>query len=124
MIALTINMKVLSEKRKELLQTIRAWLKLTRSESGCVGYRFYQDTEDERSFSLVGEWATQADLDRHLVSDRFSILLGASSLLNEPPEITFHSVLATTPMEALRTARSNSLSYNSDLRGDGNLKRI
>ena len=71
-------MKVLPEKRKELLQTIRALLKLMRTESGCAGYRFYQDTEDNNNFSLVSEWETHADLDRHLLSGRFGILLGAA----------------------------------------------
>jgi len=119
MISLTITMEVLPEKRKELLQTIRAWLKLMRAESGCVGYRFYQDTEDDNAFSLVGEWETHADLDRHLLSDCFGILLGASSLLSEPQEVTFQSVLSTTPMETLRAARGKSNSYRGSLEGVG-----
>ena len=119
MIALTISMKVLPEKRKELLQSIRAWLKLIRNESGCVDYRFHQHTEDDNNFSLVSEWETHADLDRHLLSDRFGIFLGASSLLSEPPELTFHSVLSTTPMETLSTARGKSLSCKSSLKETG-----
>ena len=119
MIALTITMKVLPEKRKELLQTIRALLKLMRTESGCVGYRFYQDTEDDNKFSLVSEWETHADVDRHLLSDRFGVLLGTSSLLSEPSQIIFYSVLSTTPMKALRTARRRSISCKSNLKEAG-----
>jgi quinol monooxygenase YgiN len=92
MIVLTIRMNVLPEKRKELLQTVRALTSLTRKEDGCIRYHFYQDIEDENAFGLVAEWQTKRDLDNHLRSDRFGVLLGAMDLLCEPPEMKFNAV--------------------------------
>ncbi len=101
-------MNVLPEKRKELLQTVHPLIALIREEKGCISCRLFKDDEDENSFSLVEEWVTQEDLDNHLRSDRFGVLLGAKSLLSEPHEIKINTVSYTSGMEAVRAARGKN----------------
>ena len=60
---------------------------------------FYQDVESENDFLVVGEWATQKDLDDHLRSDIFTVLLGAGILMVRPPEIVIHTALRSTELE-------------------------
>lgn len=98
----TIRMKARPEKRKELLQTVLALAGQTREEKGCECWNFYQDVEDENAFVLTQEWESQEDLDEHLRSDAFDVLLGGVNLLCDPPEIgvsLFSSTGGTEPSE-------------------------
>ena len=97
-----IRMKVRPEKRKELLQTVLALASETRKEKGCLGWNFYQDVEDENAFVLTQEWESQVDLDEHLRSEAFDVLLGGVNLLCDPPEVgisLFSSAGGTEPSE-------------------------
>ncbi len=81
MIETTIKMTVPVEKRKEVLQTIKAILGPIRRERGCISCNYSVDVEDENIFYFKEEWKTREDLDSHLRSDRFGVLIGTMSLL-------------------------------------------
>jgi quinol monooxygenase YgiN len=85
-------MKVLSEKRIELSQTIVSLIGSIRTEKGCNRCDFCQSLENENKLLLLEEWDTQENLKRYLKSGRFRILRGAMNLLKEPYEMMFHSV--------------------------------
>ena len=63
------------------------------------------DLEDDFAFSLVGEWATRNDLNRHIRSERFSVLLGTKSLLTQPLGIAIHTVSLSEGVDMVRTLR-------------------
>ena len=92
MILVIIRMKVLSEKRLELSQTIALLIVSIRTEKGCKRCDFCQSTEDENKLWLLEEWDTQDNLKSHLKSGRFRVLRGAMNLLQEPYEMMFHTV--------------------------------
>ncbi len=94
MILVIIRMKVLAEKRKELSQTIASLIGSIRTEKGCRRCDFCQSMEDENDLSLLEEWDTRENLNRHLKSERFRVLQGATNLLQEPYEMMFHTVAA------------------------------
>jgi quinol monooxygenase YgiN len=95
MIIAKIVMNALPEKRKEVLQTLLSMIEGTRQEKGCRSYQVFQDIEDENAFSLVQVWETREDLEYHMISDRFSVLLGTNILLNKKQDIQIHTVLHT-----------------------------
>lgn len=95
MIIVKIKMNALSEKRKEVLQTLLSTIEAIRQEKGCRRYQIFQDIENENVFSLVQEWETREDMEHHMKSDRFSVLLGTKILLNEQQDIQIHTVLHT-----------------------------
>lgn len=99
MILLIIRMKVLSEKRMELSQTIASLIVSIRTEKGCERCDFCQSMEDENELCLLGEWDTRNNLKDHLESESFSVLRGALNLLREPYEMTFHTVFQLRGME-------------------------
>ena len=101
MILATIRMKVLSEKRMELSQTIALLIGSIRTEKGCKRCDFCQSTEDENRLLLLEEWDTQENLKSHLKSGRFKVLRGAMSLLQEPYEMMFHTGLHPAGMEGI-----------------------
>lgn len=112
MITVTIKMKVSPEKSKELLQTVLSIIKSMRDEEGCVSYHFYQDLEDEKKFRLVGEWERQEDMNNHLRSERFGVLLGGMNLLQEPPDIRFGVVSYTAGVEAINMVHGKQQNEN------------
>ena len=107
MITVTISMQVPLEKTKEFLQTILSIVKSVRGEQGCLSCNFYQDMEHENIFRLVGKWANQEDMKKHLRSDTFSVLLGSMNLLQEDPDVRFYVGSCTGKgMEAVNMVRA------------------
>ena len=90
MILVIIRMMVLTEKRKELSQTIASLIGSIRTEKGCQRCDFCRSMEDENELSLIEEWDTPENLKRYLKSERFRVLRGAMNLLKEPYEMVFH----------------------------------
>jgi quinol monooxygenase YgiN len=81
------------KKRTELLQTLETLRNSTcKPDSGCIGYRFFQEGENENSIILILEWQTQEKLIAFQNSDQYKILLGAISLLCKSSEIITGSV--------------------------------
>jgi quinol monooxygenase YgiN len=108
MIVSMMKMNVHPDKRIELLQTICSLTQSTRKEKGCVRHHVYQDLENENALFLKEEWENFCDLENHLRSDGFSVLLGAMRLLNEPPEFEINEVRVTSGIEVIREARKKS----------------
>jgi quinol monooxygenase YgiN len=92
MTLLIIRMNVLSEKSKELSQTIASLTLSTRMEKGCGSCDFCRSIEDDNKFFLLEEWDTQENLKNHLKSENFKVIRGAMNLLQEPYEMIFHNV--------------------------------
>jgi hypothetical protein len=49
---------------------------------------------------------TREDLDNHLRSDRFAVLIGAMSLLNADPEVRFNTVESMAGAEDIKAVRA------------------
>jgi quinol monooxygenase YgiN len=101
MILAITRMKVLSEKRMELSQTIALLSGSIRMEKGCRRCNFCQDMEDENLLFLIEEWETKGNLKDHLKSRHFKVLRGAFSLLKEPHEMIIHAVSHTAGIKEI-----------------------
>ena len=101
MILVIVRMKVLSEKRMELSQTIGSLIGSIRTEKGCRRCDFCQGMEDGNQLFLLEEWDTQENLKSYLKSGRFRVLRGAMNLLKEPYEMMFHTVFYPEGMEEI-----------------------
>lgn len=105
MIIVRIVMNALPEKQKEVMQTLVSMIEPTGKEKGCLSYEVFSDIEDRNVFSLIEEWETRDDLNRHLRSNRFGVLLGTKGLLCKPPKIQIHTCSHSEGMEAIHAAR-------------------
>ena len=101
MVMVIIRMRVLSEKRLELSQTITSLIGSIRTEKGCKRCDFCQSMENENRLFLLEEWDTQKNFKDHLKSRRFKVLRGAMNLLREPYEMMFHTVFHPEGMEGI-----------------------
>lgn len=101
-------MNALPEKEKEVMQTLLSMIEPTTREKGCLSYDVLCGVEDKNVFSLIEAWENREDLERHLRSDRFSVLLGTKSLLSERLRIQLHTVSHSEDMEAVKAARDKN----------------
>lgn len=106
MIDASIKLTAPPVKRKEILQTVKAILGPIRLEKGCVDCHCYVDIEAENSIYIKEVWESSDDLDAHVRSVHFGILLGAMKLLNEEPEIRFNSIISSTGVEELKKLKA------------------
>jgi len=105
-IIVRISMEALVEKKMEVMQTLLSMIEPVENEKGCLGYDVFCDLEDSHVFSLIEEWKTREDLDHHILSERFSVLLGTKSLLAKPAEINIHTVSHSEGMEVVNALRN------------------
>lgn len=105
---LRLTMNVLPEKQKEVMQTLLSIIDLTGKDNGCLSCNLLSDMEDKNIYTLIEEWETREDLERHIGSERFSVLLGTKSLLAEPLGIQLHTVTRSEGMEAINAVRGPS----------------
>jgi quinol monooxygenase YgiN len=80
------------EKRDEIIQAIRLILGPVRVKSGCLSSDLYVDIENDNTFFLIEEWDNQGDLDEHLRSEHYRIVLSTMNYLCEPPVVKFNTV--------------------------------
>jgi quinol monooxygenase YgiN len=105
MLLVITRMKVFSEKRTELLQTITSLSDSIRMEKGCQRCDFCQSVEDENRLFLLEEWDTPGNLRIHMKSERFRVFRGALNLLKEPHEMMFYTVFRPAGMEKISQIR-------------------
>jgi len=108
MIIVRIIMNVLPEKQLEFNQTLLSMIEPTGKEAGCLSYAVFCDIEDKNRFSLLEEWETREDLDQHIRSHRFGVLLGSKPLLCQPPKIQINTVSQSEGMEAIDAVRKKN----------------
>ena len=109
MILVRITMNVLPEKQLEVLQTLLSMIEPTGKEPGCLSYAIFSDIEDKNRFNLLEEWESRRDLDQHLKSHRFGVLLGTKTFLCEPPKIRIHTVSRSEGIEVIEAIRRKRL---------------
>ncbi|MBN2427835.1 MAG: antibiotic biosynthesis monooxygenase [Deltaproteobacteria bacterium] len=106
MIETVIMVTMPSEKRAEILQTFKAMLGEIRSEPGCISCNCYVDIEAENILLFQEQWENREDLNTHLRSSHFSVLIGVMNLLDSEPDIRFNTIAATAGTEVLIEARA------------------
>ncbi len=105
MIIVRIVLNVFPEKRLEFTQTLLSMIEPTEKEKGCLSYNVFCDIEGKTVFNLIEEWETREDLDHHIRSERFGVLLGTKSLLAKPLEMKIHTVSNSEGAEVVNALR-------------------
>jgi quinol monooxygenase YgiN len=105
MVLMTIEMDVLPPKRKELIQTLLGMMGDKGLAQGCLNCSIYQGIERANNLFLYTEWRDREVIDAYLRSDRFAALLGAMSLLREPPKFKLNTTEYTGGIEEIEAVR-------------------
>ncbi len=105
MIIVRITLDVLEDKQLELTQTLLSLIEPVGRETGCKSYSIFCDIHDKNRFCLIEEWESNKDLERHIKSHRFGVLLGTKTLLRNPLKVGIYSVSHLQGMEAIEAVR-------------------
>jgi quinol monooxygenase YgiN len=105
MIHATVTIAATPVQRQGIIDVLRSVVSPTRAEPGCLDCRLYEDVTAEGVLTLVEDWATPADFERHLRTEEYRLLLVAMELSSVPPDVRFHEVSRTMGMEAIHAAR-------------------
>ena len=105
MLVCTIKL-ILSEKdRRKVVSSLLPVVGSTRVQPGCRICSMLTDVNDPRALVLWEEWDTQENLDRHLRSSDYRLVIAAMEWSKESPQINFDSVDARCGIEVIEAAR-------------------
>lgn len=83
-------------KRAQLVEVAQKVARASREEAGCIGYRFYEDTEQPDQFVFVEEWESDQALQEHFrtphIAEFMQAIMGA---VTGVPDVSFHEVAGT-----------------------------
>ena len=106
MIIVTLRIKVPGNRRKEFLDSARLIIGPTKVQPGCISCNFCQDLDDPDAVLLVEEWESRENLEHHIKSESYRIILSLMDLAREPPEIKLNTISKTEGLEAIAEIRS------------------
>jgi quinol monooxygenase YgiN len=87
MILSTVRLAIPLEQRAEAVRMLRIFMGHATAAAGCVGVWLSQDLIDPLVLTISNRWRTRDDLDTHMASAEYRLLLAAVALSRIPPEI-------------------------------------
>jgi quinol monooxygenase YgiN len=80
-------------RREHLLRIGQEVARASREEAGCLGYRFYADTEEEDAYLFVEEWKSMDALREHFATDHIARFMGQIfDAIVGAPDVQVHDV--------------------------------
>jgi len=89
------QMKIVIQEYKidEFVDFLHSLLSGLHKEKGCVDCCVYQDLDEEHAFCIVAEWETHEAMQKHFLTQKFEVLIGAARVLGETFEMIMAEVL-------------------------------
>ncbi len=88
-----------ASKREALVRIGQQVASASREEAGCLGYRLYEDTEQENHFVFVEEWVSQEALEQHFATPHVGkFMRDIQPTLVAPPDVKFHTISSTVDL--------------------------
>jgi quinol monooxygenase YgiN len=106
MTIVTLRIKVPRERRRDFMDSAQLIVEPTRIQPGCISCRLYQDSDEPDVVLLVEEWESRKELDRHINSDQYRIILSLMEASDQFPEIKLNTISKTEGLEAIEAVRS------------------
>jgi len=104
-VTLSLRIRVPPEKQRELRENVYALMGPTQAQPGCLGCHFYQDIDNEMTMLLVEEWDSEAQLNKHMQSADFKLVLEMMDLSAIQPEFKIQTISNTVGMEGIAAVR-------------------
>ena len=103
MIEFTIAMEIPADNENELLKTLLIISERMVLEEGCIACGLFKDVSYENRYRLIGKWRNEDDLQKHMQSEEFNLLLGALSFIKKQPRMRLNLVSSITEKDSLHT---------------------
>jgi quinol monooxygenase YgiN len=89
-----------------MLEALDSIMSLARLNSGCTDCRLLVDPNDNRRFCYMEDWASRAELEREILSERFTRLLAIMETACDNPFLEFRFI-----------SESRGIEYIGEIRG-------
>ena|ERR1700690_3398000 len=85
-----------ADKRDALIRAGQRVAAASRAETGCIGYRLYEDTENSNELVFVEEWESDEALQQHFKTAHIAEFMQAiGPTLVAPADVKFHEIAST-----------------------------
>jgi quinol monooxygenase YgiN len=89
MILSTVRLAIAAQERAEVIRILRILRGHATAKAGCAGFSFSQDLVNSKTLTISERWVTRDDLEEHVRSAEYRMLLAVIDLSLTPPEISF-----------------------------------
>jgi len=89
MILSTVRVAISAQERPEVFRILRVLMGHATAKAGCAGFSVSLDLTDAQALTITDRWVTRADLDEHIRSGEYRLLLAVIDLSVAPPTISF-----------------------------------
>lgn len=107
MVRLTVTLVASQTGARPLMDAFRSLMGPVRLESGFLGCLVWEETDDDTTLRYAEEWASEADMRRRVLSDRFTSLLAIMEAAREPPRVQFDFVTMTRGLDYVEEVRQS-----------------
>jgi quinol monooxygenase YgiN len=94
-----IKIVIQEYKTDEFVDSLRSLVSGFRKEKGCLDYCVYKDLDEEHAFCIVADWETHEAMQKHFLTQKFEVLIGAAKVLGETFEMSMAEVLESEGFE-------------------------
>ena len=95
------QIKIVVKKYKidEFVDSMHSLVSGFRKEKGCLDYCVYQDLDEEHALCIVAEWETDEAMQKHFLTPKFEVFIGAARVLGETFDMIMAEVLESEDFE-------------------------
>jgi quinol monooxygenase YgiN len=105
MVVCTLVLTLSGVDRRKVIASLIPLLGSTRTQPGCGACSLLCDVEDPNTLVLREEWNTREQLERHLASAEYRLILAAIDLSRNEPQIHFDTVATRAGLEIIEAVR-------------------
>lgn len=105
MIRFSLQVTIPLGKKNEIVKTFHQIFNYMRVQPGCIIYKLYTSTENDDELILIEEWDTLSNLEKHILSDEFDIILSVIDMAIEEPFIRIDTKPQHQGMEFIKMVR-------------------
>jgi len=114
MILSTVRLAISARHKPEVLRTLRVLMGHTTARAGCAGFSLLQDLTNPEILTICDWWVTREDLDAHIRSADYRLLLAVIDLSVTPPNISFDNLEHIGGLEVVQAVRAPQCTIQTD----------
>ena len=106
MILSTVRVAISAQERPEVLRILRVLMGHATAKSGCAGFSICQDLANAEVLTISDRWVAREDLEEHVRSADYRLLLTVIDLSAIPPEISFDELEHLGGLDVVQALRA------------------
>jgi quinol monooxygenase YgiN len=114
MILSTVRLVISAQERSEVLRILRVFMGHTTAQAGCAGFSVSQDLTNHEVITISERWLAREQLDEHVRSAEYRLLLAVIDLSVTPPEISFDELEHLGGLDVVQALRAPEHTIGKD----------